>query len=210
MEILLHVDDVYLYKTNTLILGTSKKIKNNLNEELKKLNISILNDDFSFSTDFVKTELENYDVNVASFSKLGDMIDKSIDDLSISEKYFLKIILKMPIKDGVIVIDNYLTYLNKSIREAIFKYAEENNIVIIAYSQTIEDDYFFSGQIMVFMQDKLAISGPAKVVLEEDKILKRLGYRLPFIVDLSNQLKLYGMVSKTCYSDDELVGELWK
>lgn len=210
MEILLHKNDISLYKTNTLILGISKKTKNNLNEEFEKLNFSILNDDFSFSTNFVKTELENYNVNVNSFGKLVDMIDKSIDNLSINEKYFLKIILKMPIKDEVIVIDNYLTYLDRAMKTSIFDYAKKNNVVIITYAENIEDDYFFDGHIIAFINDKIAISGPAKAVLEEDKILKRLGYRLPFVVDLSNQLKLYGMVNKTCYSDDELVGELWK
>ena len=210
MEMLLHINDISLYKTNTIILGIPKKIKNILNEELEKLNISILNDNFSFSTNFVKTELENFNVKADSFSKLVDMIDKSIDDLSISEKYFLKIILKMPQKDGVIVIDNYLTYLDKAMRTSIFDYAKQNDIVIITYAESIEDDYFFDGYIIAFMDDKIAISGPAKAVLEEDKLLKRLGYRLPFVVDLSNQLRLYGMVNKTCYSDDELVGELWK
>ena len=57
---------------------------------------------------------------------------------------------------------------------------------------SIEDDYFFDGYIIAFMDEKVAISGPAKAVLEEDKILKRLGYSLPFVVDLSNQLKLFG------------------
>ena len=32
----------------------------------------------------------------------------------------------MPIKDGVIVIDNYLTYLDKDIRTSIFDYAMQS------------------------------------------------------------------------------------
>ena len=97
----------------------------------------------------------------------------------------------------------------KEKRNVIFDYARKNNILIIAYSETIEDDYFFDGYMIVFMNDKVAISGSTKAVLNEDKLLKRLGYRLPFSIDLSNQLKLYGMLANTCYSIGELEGELW-
>lgn len=209
MEILLKKEDLILYKTNNLILGASKNEKEKINNELVKLNVNIINKNFSFSTSHVKTELENYNVSIESFNVLNKIVDKSIEDLNISERYFLKIILKMPIRNGLLVIDDLLTYLDKEKRNVIFDYARKNNILIIAYSETIEDDYFFDGYMIVFMNDKVAISGSTKAVLNEDKLLKRLGYRLPFSIDLSNQLKLYGMLAKTCYSIGELEGELW-
>lgn len=209
MEILLKKEDLILYKTSNLILGASKHEKEKINNELVKLNVNIIDKNFSFSTSHVKTELENYNVSIESFNVLNKIVNKSIEDLNISERYFLKIILKMPIRNGLLVIDDLLTYLDKEKRNVIFDYARKNNILIIAYSETIEDDYFFDGYMIVFMNDKVAISGSTKAVLNEDKLLKRLGYRLPFSIDLSNQLKLYGMLANTCYSIGELEGELW-
>lgn len=209
MEILLKKEDLILYKTSNLILGASKHEKEKINNELVKLNVNIIDKNFSFSTSHVKTELENYNVSIESFNVLNKIVNKSIEDLNISERYFLKIILKMPIRNGLLVIDDLLTYLDKEKRNVIFDYARKNNILIIAYSETIEDDYFFDGYMIVFMNDKVAISGLTKAVLNEDKLLKRLGYRLPFSIDLSNQLKLYGMLANTCYSIGELEGELW-
>ena len=48
-----------------------------------------------------------------------------------------------------------------------------------------------------------------KDVVKEETILKRLGYELPFYVDLSIQLKLYGLIDNICYSSEELEDSLW-
>lgn len=210
MEILLSINDLNIYKSNNLILGASKKLKKELNNEFTKLNINVINDDFTFSTDLVKNELENHGINFYGFKNLEKIVGKKISELSIEESYYLKIILKVFKADKYIVIDNFLTYLNKSMKEDILNFVTENKISIISYSQTIEDDYFFDGYITACLEDKVAISGPAKIVLKEDKIIKRLGYKLPFSVDLSNQLRLFNLVDKTCFNIDELVGELWK
>ena len=86
MEILLKKEDLILYKTNNLILGASKNEKEKINNELVKLNVNIINKNFSFSTSHVKTELENYNVSIESFNVLNKIVDKSIEDLNISER----------------------------------------------------------------------------------------------------------------------------
>jgi hypothetical protein len=54
------------------------------------------------------------------------------------------------------------------------------------------------------------IDGRTLDVLEEEKILKRLGFSLPFMIDLSIQLKLYGLINKTYLSKEAMVKNLWK
>ena len=43
----------------------------------------------------------------------------------------------------------------------------------------------------------------------EEKLLKRLGFGLPFIVDLSLSLEFYDILDKIYYDTSSLVGELW-
>ena len=54
------------------------------------------------------------------------------------------------------------------------------------------------------------MEGKKELVLQEEKILKKLGFNLPFIVELSNGLKLYKVIDKVYFNNEELVGELWK
>ena len=54
------------------------------------------------------------------------------------------------------------------------------------------------------------MEGKKELVLLEEKILKKLGFNLPFVVELSNGLKYYGLVNKVYFNMEELVDVLWK
>ena len=45
---------------------------------------------------------------------------------------------------------------------------------------------------------------------KEERLLKKLGLDLPFMVDLSNKLGYYGLVSDTMLNMNEMVNHLWK
>ena len=53
------------------------------------------------------------------------------------------------------------------------------------------------------------MEGYKEDILKEEKILKKLGFNLPFIVELSNGLKYYGLVNKLYYDNESLVSDLW-
>ena len=56
----------------------------------------------------------------------------------------------------------------------------------------------------------LMLDGKTLDVLNNEKILKRLGFDLPFMIDLSIQLKLYGLIDRTYLNMEDLVNNLWK
>ena len=62
---------------------------------------------------------------------------------------------------------------------------------------------------MVYDNNNLVIEGKKETILKEEKLLKKLGYGLPFVVDLSTQLNYYGVFTKIYYEMDDLVGDLW-
>lgn len=64
--------------------------------------------------------------------------------------------------------------------------------------------------LIVIHEEKVIMEGKSKLVLQEEKILKKLGFNLPFIVELSNSLKYYQLVDKTYFDSLELVEDLWK
>ena len=71
------------------------------------------------------------------------------------------------------------------------------------------EDALYSDYVIVYDQNKKVLEGNKNEVLKEEKTLKRLGYGLPFVVDLSIQLNYYDIFNKVYYDLDELVRALW-
>ena len=90
----------------------------------------------------------------------------------------------------------------------IFKLLKKQNISYINVTSNVEDA-IYSDYIFVYDGNKLVLEGNRNEVLIEEKTLKRLGYGLPFVVDLSIQLNYYDIFNKVYYDLDELVRALW-
>ena len=72
------------------------------------------------------------------------------------------------------------------------------------------EDVLYTDYMMCLYDGISAIDGKTLEVLKNEKILKRLGFSLPFMLDLSIQLELYGLISKTYLNKEGLVKNLWK
>lgn len=90
----------------------------------------------------------------------------------------------------------------------IFKLLKKQNISYINVTSNVEEA-IYSDYIFVYDGNKLVLEGNRNEVLKEEKTLKRLGYGLPFVVDLSIQLNYYDIFNKVYYDLDELVRALW-
>lgn len=90
----------------------------------------------------------------------------------------------------------------------IIKLLNLQNISYIYVTSNIE--YALLGDyIYVYDDDKLMMEGKKETILKEEKMLKKLGYGLPFVVDLSTQLIYYDIFDKVYFDMDSLVGDLW-
>ena len=90
----------------------------------------------------------------------------------------------------------------------IFKLLKKQNISYVNVTSNVEYA-LYSDYIFVYDGNKLVLEGNRNEVLKEEKTLKRLGYGLPFVVDLSIQLNYYDIFNKVYYDLDELVRALW-
>ena len=91
----------------------------------------------------------------------------------------------------------------------LLNYFNSKNILLINVTSDLEDT-LYTDYIMCLYNGISGIDGRTLDVLEEEKILKRLGFSLPFMIDLSIQLKLYGLINKTYLNKEAMVKNLWK
>ena len=155
--------------------------------------------------------MPNKDLN---YTILSDNIDKKL--LSNFKEYH--IINDMPFDEVISLLENYLsktiifneTFYNykKSEIKKILSLLNTRHINFINITSNIEET-LLSDYIYVLNNGKVVIEGETKKVLEEEKILKHLGFGLPFVVDISIQLKCYGVLDKIYYDMESLVNDLW-
>lgn len=130
-------------------------------------------------------------------------------DLTKIDELKLKILASLNTNKTVFVFFDVLTYLDKEFKERLIRYLILNKKRIINYTTDIEETLLLD-YLVVLHENKIIMEGKKGLVLQEEKILKKLGFNLPFIVELSNGLKYYGVIDKVYFNNEELVNVLWK
>ncbi len=197
-----------------------------LNIKINNINInnkytSILYNSYNFNNDI--SSLLNYnatiidDLNKTSINTIPEDIITSFNcDYLLKTKDYTKIDeIKINILNNIIldkdiyVFLNVLTYTDYQFKTKVINYLKEKNKTIINYTTDIEEVLLLDYLILIY-QDKIIIEGLTKEVLLEEKLFKKLGFNLPFIVDLSIGLKYYGLIDNISYTPESLVDKLWK
>lgn len=122
---------------------------------------------------------------------------------------YLKIISCLIRPSKLIVLDDVLTYLSNEQKELIIKYLRKNKISLVNITTDVEET-LFGTRIIVLDNGEIVMEGSVLSVLNEEKILRRLGFSLPFIFDLSKQLNYYGLLDEIILDREKLVDKLWK
>ena len=159
-----------------------------------------------------KDDIVNAIQSEARLFKLEDLLERDPYSLGCSDKVKMKILSSLIIKPNIIVIDNVISLLDEKDKKLVFKilkeYKKKGGIVINLTNdmeETIQGD-----KIIIINDNKLVCEGKTLSVLNEEKLLKRLGLGLPFMVELNKYFMDYGMINKYYLSNEKLVGALWK
>ena len=156
----------------------------------------------------IKKNKEDYN-NITSLFSLKKIINEKISNLPTEKKYLIKIIKETLNNPDYICIDDVLSCLSYRNRIILLNYLEQKKIHLINVTSNIED-VIYTDYLLCLYNGKNVIDGKTLEVLKNEKIIKRMGFTLPFMVDLSLQLKSYDLI-KGIYLDNELmVKKIWK
>lgn len=184
----------------------------------KHLNIFVgetVRDEIIFGLESLAFSKDDIDERVNSLSrrfKLDHLLEKDPNSLGSSDKVKMKLLSSLIIKPNVLVIDSVLCELDYEDKKLVFNILKEytkNQGVVINLTRDMEET-LWSDRIIVLHDKKIACDGKTLSVLNEEKLLKRLGLGMPFIVELNKYLMDYGMINKYSLTNEKLVGEIWK
>lgn len=210
-----------IYLSDNIKIYNLKLNKKNLLSIRKKL--MVINNEYVFVSETVADEIafgmENLKISnlkmreiiteMANYFDFQAKLSLDLYSLSKSDQTLIKILSFVVMKPQIIVMDDILTYLDPEEKAKLFKYLKEQNIKYINITTDMEE-VLQSDYLIMLDKGKIVIEGKTKNVLAEEKIIKRFGFNLPFVVDLSCQLQIYGLLDKRYYDINKIIGEIWK
>lgn len=107
-----------------------------------------------------------------------------------------------------IVFNEIWYYLSKEEKGELLEILKRRNVSFVNITSNVED-VIYSDYVIVYDDDKKILEGNKEMVLRNEKLLKRLGYGIPFVVDLSIQLNYYDIFDTVYYDMDKLTEALW-
>lgn len=107
-----------------------------------------------------------------------------------------------------IVFNEIWYYLSKEEKSELLEILKRRNVSFVNITSNVED-VIYSDYVIVYDDDKKILEGNKEMVLRDEKLLKRLGYGIPFVVDLSIQLNYYDIFDTVYYDMDKLTEALW-
>ncbi len=145
------------------------------------------------------------DVTIISVNISKNILNNYKDYQVIENNFVISNLLKYP----KIIFFNALNKLESEEIKELYNILKNNNIKYINVTNNIEE-VLLTSNLIVYMDDKEVVSGDTLEVLKNEKLLKRIGLSLPFMVELSMYLQDYNLVDKIYLDKNELEGVLWK
>lgn len=184
-----------------------KVIDKDLKFKRKKVKEEILHS-LSKNTDEVKDKKEMLEILLNKFD-LFPIMNLEVERLGRIESYLLRVVCALIEKPAFLILDNILEEFDKKTRSKIFKYCKKNKITIVNITSNLETS-LDTEYLYCLYKGKVILEGTIPDIFKEEKIFKRLGYNLPFIVDMSIQLGYYELTDKIYLDKDGLVRDVWK
>lgn len=171
-------------------------------------------DDLVFSLEnleYSKKEMTSSVEIISKKFKLENILEKSPDMLTNSEKEKVMIASCLIYKPKILLLDESIYKLNATDKKLVFKilkeYQKEYGLTIILVTHDLEDT-LYSDDIIVLDKGKIVIHGSKEFIYEDDK-LEKMGFNLPFIVKLSHNLMLYDLLDRVYFDSGEVMKKLW-
>ncbi len=200
MEKILDINSISFLDIDTSVLFTSEfNYIKDASEFLNKSCLVITKEDKANASDIPPSILIRFNSDYLLHQK----------DLTLIDQIKINILSNLSSSKKIFVFMDILTYLDTSFKKEIISYLKAHGKRIINYTSNIEETLLLE-YLIIIHNNTVIMEGMKEAVLKEERIIKKLGFRLPFIVELSSGLKYYNLVDKIYFDNESLVNDLWK
>jgi len=162
--------------------------------------------------DVSKKESKSRIKRLLSNFQMMDFLDYAVSDLTRSQMIKLNIIKGIISNPDIILFDNVFYGLNSIDKKIVFDYLMNlnNKGTRIIFTTTNLEECLISGRVLGLCDCKKVFFDRPIKVLQDEKLLNKLGLEMPFMIDLSLKLKDYGLIKRINLDMDRMIDILWK
>lgn len=201
------INGVEIVKANAYLIKRFVNVVENKKNDSNRKVVDLLFDALD-DKDYDSLKEEKTIKSIVKFYEIDSLLDYRLNTLDYHYRFYILIIAALLKKNDFLVLDDVLCHLNKDEINKVFSYAKKNKISIINLTSNI-NEVLFSNYLILLYNKKIAMEGETMATLKEEKLLNRIGFNLPFFVDLSTQLNYYEVIDGIYLSQDELVKKIW-
>lgn len=166
-------------------------------------------ENLNYSSDFIYSKINE----ISNYLGISHLLNSSSSNLSGGEKQLVSLGCALITNPNIIILDEAFSMVDESskidILNMLRKINKDFGVTILNITHDIEES-IYGTDIVLINAGSVLINDSKDNVYKQEKKLKKLGYDLPFMVDLSNRLSYYELVDHFIYDMDELVEVLWK
>lgn len=204
---------------NEIIKGNDRiKVNGNINYILTDPNKQIVAKTVKKQLQFF-LEINNYTKrqintrvnNIVSYFGLEKILDLDPYLLSEGEKQLVILCSFLVLDLDILIMDNALCRMNYSLKQKIlayFKKMKKKKVTIVNFASDINE--IVKSDYTILVDKKIVFEKPTKEVIVDNELFEDNNLELPFMLEITNKLKYYGLIKSNIDTIDELVDELWK
>jgi energy-coupling factor transport system ATP-binding protein len=164
--------------------------------------------------------LESLNYNQKEIKAKIDLITKKIGiahllyfnpyTLSGGEKQLVLFAIALIKEPKILILDEAMTMLDPANKLKIYDLLLElkDNTTVINICHDLEDA--LNGEEIIILNNGAVVAeGKTERVLSNIKNLKKIGIEPPFMLELSDKLKYYELITKPIYSIEKMVDKIW-
>lgn len=207
-------------------IGSYLLLENNYKKIRKKIGVVFSNpdnqfvaetvmDDIAFTLENMKCSKKDINSKIKKITKkleIEHLLNINPHELSGGEKQLVALACSLVHDPDILILDEALEMIEPLQREKVLDLLVELNkkgLTILNLTHDIEES-LYGDDIIIIDKGKLLIHKPKEEVYKEEKLFKKLGIKLPFMVELSNRLMFYDLIKKPIYDMEVMVSKLWK
>lgn len=141
------------------------------------------------------------------------LLTKNPKNLSGGEQqvmYIISILLKHP---KIIIFNKSFNMVDNLTKDKLLKFlkkmTKEQNITIINFTNDTED-VVYGDYIAIMADKKIIINERKEILLNDEKLFKKLNLQLPFMAQLSKKLSYYNLLNNVELDMNKMVNKIWK
>ena len=172
-------------------------------------------DELAFALEIMAVAPKTIKKKVDEMTKLFNLeefLDKNPYELSGGEKQIVALACALILEPRILVLDEALCMVDinkrKQLLDIIKRYNTKKRITVLSFTHNLEEA-IYSDRLVILNKGKIVVDGAFPNVFREERVMRKIGLEVPFMIELSQKLKVYNILSDIDLDMDKVVSKLW-